>query len=302
MKLLNLRYLFPFLVGLLLVLAVVVSRRENYLPVEPEIQVAVQEATPEFSIDCLSPSEAAPDWPFKPSSARDQICLNGEWDFQPTMIDLPMPLPDKWEQEKVRVPIPWNVNGFSEGPGGDFRCNPSYPEHWDRIRAGWLRRTFHCPKGMPTDRWSVRFNAAAHRVVVYLNGEKVGENDDGFMPFEVSINHALKQNEDNELLVGCAGWEALAKDGRREAPCGSFWGLHVVGIWQDVYLIRRPETFLRNIFVRTRFEPPSITVHASIDSSFPDDRQLRILHEILTWIPGQRMQDWINQFFARYNV
>ena len=57
------------------------------------------------------------------SNFRNEICLNGRWDFQPVdlpsdfVLDenipvLPLPQPDQWETTKLKVPSPWNINGF----------------------------------------------------------------------------------------------------------------------------------------------------------------------------------------------
>ena len=78
------------------------------------------------------------------SDFRSEICLNGKWDFQPVDLpdgfisgestpELPLPKPDQWESVKLKVPSPWNINGFVDGdgiPGGDFVCYPSYPDSW----------------------------------------------------------------------------------------------------------------------------------------------------------------------------
>ena len=58
---------------------------------------------------------------------RQEICLNGSWDFQPVAVpndwkpgkgvppSLTAPLEGKWEQTKIKTPSPWNVNGWGGG-------------------------------------------------------------------------------------------------------------------------------------------------------------------------------------------
>ena len=69
--------------------------------------------------------------PFAPSDGmvaelekplRDEICLNGSWQFQPVPVpadfkrgsgtppELSPPSPDKWETTAIKIPSPWNVN------------------------------------------------------------------------------------------------------------------------------------------------------------------------------------------------
>lgn len=63
---------------------------------------------------------------------RDEICLNGYWDFQAVAVpesyrygsgvapELSEPAPDRWSDVKIRIPSPWNANSFVyrdlEGP------------------------------------------------------------------------------------------------------------------------------------------------------------------------------------------
>ena len=69
---------------------------------------------------------------------RDEVCLNGSWQFKTvalpkgiTLEEIKTPqLPTKlgWEDTVIKVPSPWNVNGFEPNGGGDFKSFPSYPK------------------------------------------------------------------------------------------------------------------------------------------------------------------------------
>src|ERR1700692_4934748 len=63
---------------------------------------------------------------------REDICLNGSWQFQPVQlpanfkegVDAAPQLPvmqNNWDKTPVRIPSPWNVNSFADdkGQGGD---------------------------------------------------------------------------------------------------------------------------------------------------------------------------------------
>ena len=87
---------------------------------------------------------------------RQEICLNGYWEFQP--VDVPadrvpetgappplaLPVADQWETTSVNVPSPWNVNAIGHDPTGGgmgARTFPRYPNSWGKVRMGWLRKT-----------------------------------------------------------------------------------------------------------------------------------------------------------------
>ena len=149
-------------------------------------------------------------FPFAPSTGllnevekplRQEICLNGSWDFQPVKTpkdykqgtgvapELPEPTADGWSSTKIKIPSPWNINSFAyrglEGP--DHRNYPSYPKEWDNCLMGWLRRTVKVPADWNGSDIRLYFEAVAGEAEVYVNGHKVGENFDLFLPFSCDI-------------------------------------------------------------------------------------------------------------------
>ena len=115
---------------------------------------------------------------------RQEICLNGYWDFQPvktpagyrqgagTAPELPEPKADGWVKNTLKVPSPWNINSYAyrnlEGP--DHRNYPSYPKEWDNILMGWLKKTVTVPADWQGEDIKLYFEAVAGEAVVYVNG------------------------------------------------------------------------------------------------------------------------------------
>ncbi len=206
---------------------------------------------------------------------RKLTCLNGYWDFAP--CEHLEALPTAWDSVKIHVPSPFNVNSFSHGyhktiagetfyvQGGDFRLYPEYPVEWDSAKAGFYRRTFFVPEEAKGKRLFLRFDAVAYHSVYYLNGQKIGEEYEGFLPIEWEITDYVNYGADNELMVGASVVETLIyrdKDGRRRCdyPHGSFWGGHIAGIWQDCYLIERPADYIQDIFAVTDVYDRTLTI------------------------------------------
>ena len=198
---------------------------------------------------------------------RDDVCLNGRWDFQGfgtppgwkegrgAAPELPPPAADGWDKVKIKIPSPWNVNDFClrRGEGPDHRDFPSYPDAWRGMKMGWLRRSVAVPADWAGRSVAVRFEAVAGHCVVLVNGRKVAENFDLFLPFEADVTDVAKPGETFELLVGVRG-QKLFEDregvGRRVIPAGSMWGSAIIGIWQDVTLVSRPKLRIDDVFVR----------------------------------------------------
>ncbi len=147
---------------------------------------------------------------FKPEEQpfRQEICLNGLWQFQPVAVppeyrpnqgtppELPPP-GGAWEKTPIKIPSPWNVNtwgcGRDVGAGTphpfwpDSVCFPSDPASWDNARMGWLKRNFRIPTGWTDKRVLLHFDAVAGDCQVLVNGKPAGELFDNFLPFDLDI-------------------------------------------------------------------------------------------------------------------
>jgi len=208
---------------------------------------------------------------------RQEICLNGSWDFQPVAVpndwkpgngvppELTAPLEGKWEQTKIKIPSPWNVNGWGGGSkvgkGTDSPYSPSsvyypsYPQSWENVKMGWLRRNFEVPGVWRGERIILHFEAVMGDFVVLINGHQVAENFGDYMPFDVDVTDFVKIKMPNELMVGVRHRRLFNKTSekykyfRSTYPPGSNTD-NLAGIWQDVFLWIVPPVRITNIFVQ----------------------------------------------------
>ncbi|MCL2404498.1 MAG: hypothetical protein FWC92_03005 [Defluviitaleaceae bacterium] len=193
-------------------------------------------------------------------------CLNGLWDF--SCGESLSVLPSTWEDVRIIVPSPYNVNRFAQGynkstageeyhvSGGDFKLFPDYPLHWDTAKCGFYRRNIFIPEDSRGKRLFLRFDAAAFKTVFWLNNKKIAEDTEAFLPIEIEITNHVVYGKDNELIVGTEVASAMKyKDennrNRLDYPQGSFWGDQVAGIWQDVWLLARPMEYISDVFAVT---------------------------------------------------
>lgn len=221
---------------------------------------------------------------------RDEICLNGRWLFQPVPLpenytiaegapELSDPEDDKWEKTPIKIPSPWNVNSFSQGDGGDFRCFPSYPESWNKADMGWLKRSFNIPAAWKTKRIFLNFEAIAGDAQIFVNGKKAAQRFDIFTPLKVDITDLVTFNKPNILLVGVRKpslFDIPGKFGRWTYPTGSFWGMHIVGIWQDVYLQAEPIIRIADAFIKPMVEKDSLLIDVSIKNHTAQNTKVSI--------------------------
>jgi beta-glucuronidase len=128
----------------------------------------------------------------------------------------------------LNVPGDWNTQGerylFYEG-------------------SVWYRRTFNYHRRDKT-RTFVYFGAVNCRAHVYVNGERVGEHEGGFTPFDFEVTKLLREG-DNFLILE-------VNDTRRVEGVptlrSDWWNYG--GITRDVSLIEVPETFIQDYFVQ----------------------------------------------------
>lgn len=114
---------------------------------------------------------------------HDAVSLIGSWQFQPRDVpaghaagqgvppDLTPPAAGGWDKVPIKIPSPWNVNtwgsGRHTGEGTDRPYwpdsiyYPSYPESWDTVKMGWLRRGFAVPRQWQGRRFILHFDAVA---------------------------------------------------------------------------------------------------------------------------------------------
>lgn len=234
---------------------------------------------------------------------RAELCLNGRWDFQPVAVpkewkegkgrapELTAPKADAWESVKIKIPSPWNVNDFcwrrAEGP--DHRDFPSYPSSWKDVKMGWMRRSVTVPAEWTGQSVVLRFEAVAGETVVLVNGRKVGDNFDLFLPFEIDVTDAVKAGETFELLVGVRSqklFEDRAGVGRRVIPAGSMWGGFINGIWQDVYLLARPKLQVADVFVRPLVSKGVLALDVTVANTGDAPAKAEL---------GAKVNEWLNR-------
>ena len=232
---------------------------------------------------------------------RQELCLNGYWDFQPVKTpkdyrqgagvapELPEPKADAWVSHTLKVPSPWNINSYAyrnlEGP--DHRNYPSYPKEWDDILMGWLRKEVTVPADWAGEEIRLYFEAVAGEATVYVNGHEAGHNFDLFLPFTVDVTDYVKPGEKAEILVGVRSQKLFEDDstvGRRIVPAGSMWGYHINGIWQDVYLLAVPKVSISDVYVRPLVGRDLLEVDVELTNATPKKVEINLSGEAKEWI------------------
>lgn len=232
---------------------------------------------------------------------RSEICLNGYWDFQPVDLpadfvhgkgmapELPLPQDDVWDKTRIKIPSPWNVNGFAfnnlEGP--DHRNYPSYPKEWEHVKMAWMRKIIQVPSDWRDKHISLHFEAVAGETVIYVNGKEIGKNFDLFLPFDLDVTNVVEAGRPAEILVGVRSqwlFEDESTIGRRILPAGSMWGNYINGIWQDVYLLATPKVYVKDVFVKPLVSKGVLEIEVTIENHTESDKKIQLSGKAYEWL------------------
>ncbi|MFC1762307.1 beta-glucuronidase [Planctomycetota bacterium] len=81
--------------------------------------------------------------------------------------------------------------------------NDLYTEaSWRMWTAGiWYGRRFHMPAVLKGERVVLRFGSVNYKAEVYLNGQRLGQHETGYTPFEFDISDSVCFDRENQLCV-----------------------------------------------------------------------------------------------------
>jgi len=242
---------------------------------------------------------------------REEICLNGYWDLQLVSVppewkpgtgiapELPNPLPDKWENVKIKIPSPINVNNWGAGQNVGEGTNlpyapssiyyPSYPEYWGDARMAWLKKEVTVPSGWKNKTIILHFEAVTGECTVFVNGTEVAKNFDAWLPFDANITDYIKEDAPNEILIGLRHTRLFDK----KHPDYKYFGAtypsgsntdDLIGIWQDVFLQAVPAIRVTNVFVKPWLNKNELEIEAQVVNQSSKKIKIRLEGDIKEWI------------------
>ncbi|WP_207592331.1 sugar-binding domain-containing protein [Halomontanus rarus] len=192
---------------------------------------------------------------------RDSISLNGPWQFV-TDPD------DDGRDEGWYVSNAWPDRGRTvEIP----HAWQELEEYRDYTGAAWYRRTVSVEPA-EGERILVRFGAVDYETTVWVNGEEIGSNRGGYLPFELDATDAITRGE-NEIVLEVVDPEDVSEipHGKQGEP----WYHRISGIWQDVTLEIVPELRVDGIEVTPNLEDDTARVRVDVVGSGADSTDAR---------------------------
>jgi hypothetical protein len=197
---------------------------------------------------------------------RERRSLNGVWGFQldpGADITLDSLRPDR----RIPVPMPWQA-AFPE-----LRRYSGYAwyEHRFAVSAAWLGTDVR-----------VRFGAVDYWCEAFVNGERVGEHEGGYTPFEFAVGRLLRAGENRLVMrvfdaaqsqMATERWPDFGAQMVAAANGPPFVAQHIPhgkqevyvnvgGIWQDVWLVHVPDVAIDRLAVTPHLASGTVLVDA----------------------------------------
>lgn len=219
-------------------------------------------------------------------SPRTVVPANNDWRFHAGVLAGAEAVGlDDSSWQPVRLPHDFQIHQPWVEPSPDEKPDEDNPMANIRSRLsarafkemgqGWYRKTFVAPKDWEGKRVIIDFEGLLLVGDVYLNGERIGGTDYGYLGFDADISKKLKYGQENVLAV-------KADTGK---PENSRWYTGA-GLYRDVnFIITDPaQYFVRNPFAITTPvvspEKSTVVIDAELANYVKDD-SVRVGIEIL---------------------
>jgi len=198
---------------------------------------------------------------------QTRTCLNGYWDFLPfpNAMETDAALAaGGWITDTYLVPSSWRSALWLDNKtyNLDFFDIFEYPKEWNDVHRGALRKILEIDY-VPGTRVFLRLDAVGKQARILANGVQLAETDDMFLPVEAELTSLLSPGENRvEIVVICEPHPSILRQDelvKLLVPSGSWYAGVTMGIWQDAWLVVRPETYLLDPFVLTSFRDKTIS-------------------------------------------
>ncbi len=179
------------------------------------------------------------------------LSLEGEWNFWiestiNTEKEISAPIDEGTASTTVTLPHAWQ------------ECS-HLREYTGR---GWYQRKFEYDACDPNTLVRLVFDAVDFETSVWINGKKVGINQQGYLPFDFDITNIIKSGE-NTITLQVEDPEETSElpHGKQGNP----WYTRVSGPWQPIKLITLPDLFVQSIQVTPDIETDTATFEVTIE-------------------------------------
>ena len=140
----------------------------------------------------------------------------------------------------------------------------------------------------------LHFGAADQIADITLNGMSLGTHEGGYLPFVFDITEHLKEGENTLTVTVTDDLDPDLPYGKQRRKRGGMWYTPISGLWQQVWLERVPENYIRCIRMTPSLAGVEIEVKGGEDEkilTLKDGREYRFVGE-RTFIEIEKPRLW----------
>lgn len=210
------------------------------------------------------------------TATRDRRSLNGLWRFA---IDpdgegrsagwWTKPLPGARE-----IPVPASYN--------DLFADAAVHDH---VGDAWYQTSVRVPRRWRGERIVLRFDAATHAAVVWVDDAKVAEHAGGYTPFEADVTDLVEPGAEARITVAVSNiltWHTIPPGEVIVTPAGArrqqlfhdFF--HYAGLHRSVWLYTTPGSYVADVTVTTGLDGSTGTVRYEVESAGESGAEVRV--------------------------
>ena len=129
----------------------------------------------------------------------------------------------------------------------DLSWNGWDPAAWD---GEWIyRRHLRPPEEWRGRRIFCEFEGVLSSSTVVVNGTELGRHQGGYLPFSYELTDVLHDGDNVIAVIVDGSWQQVPPDGHPKGPAAVDY-CQPAGIYREVQLQARPETFIADVFAR----------------------------------------------------
>ncbi|OHV45724.1 beta-glucuronidase [Pseudofrankia sp. BMG5.36] len=153
----------------------------------------------------------------------------------------------------------------------------------DHVGDAWYQTTVRVPRGWAGQRVALRFDAATHRAVVWVDDVEVARHEGGYTPFEADITELAQPGHEIRVTVVVSNeltWQSVPPGVVQDTPTGrqqvyfhdffNYAGLH-----RPVWLYSTPRAHISDVTVVTGLAGAGGTVDYRVDVTDGDALAVR---------------------------
>jgi beta-glucuronidase len=196
---------------------------------------------------------------------RERKSLNGLWHF--TLDTAGEGRAEGWWRERLpgsrEVPVPASYNDLLPEAGAH-----------DHVGDAWYQTVARVPEPWRDERVVLRFDAATHRAVVWVDETEVLEHEGGYTPFEADVTDLVEPGGEIRITAvvdNVLSWRSIppgyieeTPDGPRQRYFHDFF--NYAGLHRTVWLYTTPASYVDDVTVVTELDGSTGTVGYEVET------------------------------------